>query len=244
MKFKTIIGDKTIANEQIALGNKSWPEFMQHDAVVEKYWPNLYSDFLEFQFAAFLEGIIAGVGNAIPVYWDDNFNKLPSRGLDWAMEKAVSDYKKELTPNLLVAVQILINPELQGMGLSYKLLDQMKQIAKNQGMKYIALPVRPTQKHLHALTSMEDYIKWTDQKGQAFDPWIRVHMKAGGEIARICSESMTIRGTVKDWEEWTGLTFQSSGQYIVEKALSPVNIDIEKDIGEYIEPNVWIIHSS
>lgn len=244
MKYKTIIGDKTIAQVQNELGKKSWPEFMQHDSIVEKYWPNLYTDFLDFQFAAYLEGMIAGAGNAIPIRWEDNFNKLPSRGLDWAMEKAVSDLEKKLTPNLLVAVQILINPELRSKGLSYDFLDLMKHVARTQGIKHIALPVRPTQKHLYPLTSIEDYIKWTNQKGEPFDPWIRVHMNAGGEIATICSESMTIKGTVNDWEEWTGLTFQSSGHYIVEKALSPVKIDIKENTGEYIEPNVWIMHST
>jgi hypothetical protein len=54
---------------------------------------------------------------------------------------------------------------------------------------------------------------------------------------------MTIRGTIKEWQEWTGLSFQSAGLYTIENALSPLNIDLEKGIGEYIEPNVCILHS-
>lgn len=242
MKYKTKIGDKSIEQEQYELGRKSWPEFMQHDSIVEKYWSSLYTDFLDIQFASYFDDKIAGVGNSIPIHWKDNFKNLPAGGLDWAMEKAVSDLEKELTPNLLVAVQILINPELRSKGLSYQFIDLMKQVARTQGIEYIALPVRPTQKHLYPLIDMEEYSKWTNQKGEPFDSWIRVHLNSGGEIVSICSKSMTIRGTVNEWEKWTGLTFQSSGLYTIEKALCPIEINIEKNFGEYIEPNIWIIH--
>ena len=120
----------------------------------------------------------------------------------------------------------------------------MKHIARTSGIEYLALPVRPTQKHLYPLVPMEEYILWTNENGESFDPWIRVHIKAGGMIASVCSESMAIRGKINEWEDWTGLSFQSSGLYTIGEALSPVNFDLEADIGEYIEPNVWIIHSS
>ena len=89
-----------------------------------------------------------------------------------------------------------------------------------------------------------DYLKWINQNGEPFDSWIRVHIKAGGKIVSICSESMTIKGSINDWQEWTGLKFQCSGLYTIDKALCPVRIDLDKNTGEYIEPNVWIIHST
>ena len=54
---------------------------------------------------------------------------------------------------------------------------------------------------------------------------------------------MTIRGTRAEWEKWTGLVFPQSGQYVVPGALIPITMDIEKDEGNYIEPNVWMQHS-
>jgi hypothetical protein len=216
---------------------------MQHDSIVEKHWSNLYTDFLDFQFAAYSEKDIVGVGNSIPIHYKGDFKDLPIRGLDWAMEKAVEDKKNGLTPNLIVGVQILINPELRSRGLSYELLDLMKHVARMQGISQIALPVRPTQKHLYPLISMLEYIGWTNPEAEPFDSWIRVHVKAGGKIVSICSESMTIRGVVDEWQKWTGLNFNSSGQYTIENALCPITIDLNKNLGEYIEPNVWIIHS-
>jgi len=244
MNYHTISGDKRIQQAQSELGKSAWPEFMQHDSLVEKHWPGLYSDFLDFQFAAFSERKIVGVGNAVPIHWDRELNYLPKGGLDWAMARAVEDYRIGLSPNLLVGVQILINPDLRNRGLSYEFIDLMKRIARTFGIEHIALPVRPTIKHEYPLVPMEEYIRWTNDKGDPFDPWIRVHIKAGGRITSVCSESMTIQGKVNEWEDWTGLSFQSSGLYIVKEALSPVCIDLEEDLGEYIEPNVWMIHSS
>ena len=237
-------GDIRIKQAQSELGKNAWPEFMQHDRIVEKHWPRLYSDFLDFQFAAISENDIVGVGNSIPVYWKGKFIDLPGRGLDWAMAKAVNDYRTELTPNLLVGVQILLRADQRNRGLSYDFLAYMKRVARDYGIKYIALPVRPVLKHLYPLTPMEEYMLWTNQKGEPFDPWIRVHWKAGGQIISVCPESMTIQGRVKEWQNWTGLSFQNSGLYIIEKALSPVLIDLEEDFGEYIEPNVWMVHST
>lgn len=89
---------------------------------------------------------------------------------------------------------------------------------------------------------MDDYINWQNKDGLPFDPWLRVHIKAGGKIIGICKKSMDVSGSVSEWEEWTDLIFPSSGDYVVDRALIPITIDKKKDIGKYIEPNVWIVH--
>ena len=243
MEYQIIIGDRIIEKDQVNLGKRSWPEFMQHDSIVEAQWSRLYTDFLDFQFAAYSENGIVGVGNSVPIHLEGDISNLPNNGIDWAMLKAVDDIQKKLTPNLLVGIQILINPELQSKGLSYKFLDLMKQVASTHGISNIAIPVRPTQKHFYPLMPMEEYLEKTNPKGEPFDPWIRVHIKAGGKINSICPESMIIKGTVDEWQAWTGTSFERSGTYTIEKALCPIHIDLGKNIGEYIEPNVWIIHS-
>ena len=55
---------------------------------------------------------------------------------------------------------------------------------------------------------------------------------------------MLISGSVREWEKWTGLKFPQSGEYVVEGALVPVNVDVEEDIGVYVEPNVWMVHET
>ncbi len=70
----------------------------------------------------------------------------------------------------------------------------------------------------------------------------RVHWKIGGRIARAAPKSMSVRGTVNDWEKWTDMSFPTSGKYVVPGALALVSIDRENNIGYHEEPNVWIIH--
>ncbi len=53
---------------------------------------------------------------------------------------------------------------------------------------------------------------------------------------------MYVPASVTDWQEWTGLMFPESGEYVIEGALTPIRIDLEKDLGEYIEPNVWVTY--
>jgi hypothetical protein len=53
---------------------------------------------------------------------------------------------------------------------------------------------------------------------------------------------MTIPGTLKEWEKWSGIKFFESGEYIVDGALNPVVINLEDNLGVYTEPNIWVLH--
>jgi len=240
----SITSDKeTVRKYQKELGDKSWPEFMQHDKIVEKFWPTLYDDFSEYQFAVFDNNKIVGVGNMIPLQWNGSISELPDGGVDWALEKASYDLKIGSKANLIVAMQILISNEYRGKGISVEMVRIMKRIAEKKNIRNIALPVRPTLKHKYPLIPMEDYINWRRGDGLAFDPWIRVHLNLGGRILGICKNSMNISGTIKEWEAWSGLDFPGDGDYIVNNAVIPVSINLKDNTGKYIEPNVWIIHS-
>ena len=76
-----------------------------------------------------------------------------------------------------------------------------------------------------------------------FDPWLRLHERLGAKLLRVAPASMTVEGTVAEWEEWAGMAFPESGDYPVPGALVPVEIDRERDRGVYVEPNVWMLHS-
>ena len=36
--------------------------------------------------------------------------------------------------------------------------------------------------------------------------------------------------------------FPETGPYVIGGALRPVEMDLERDLGVYIEPNVWMCH--
>jgi hypothetical protein len=53
---------------------------------------------------------------------------------------------------------------------------------------------------------------------------------------------MVITGTVAEWESWTEMLFPESGSYVVPDALGLVEIDCDRDIGTYLEENLWVQH--
>jgi hypothetical protein len=244
MEYEAIVGEGRIEGWQKALGAKIWPEFMQHDEIVNRHWPMLYADFMHFQYAVLAGDEIVGIGNSVPLNWQEPFTELPDSGLDWAMGKANTDFKSGAKANLLVGIEILINEKYQGRGMSFRMLEIMKGIAKTNGIAHVALPLRPTLKSRYPLIPIADYVGWRNPDGFPFDPWLRVHRKAGGEIMGICERSMEISGSVSDWEKWTGLEFPGSGDFVVDGALVPVSIDHGEKTGKYFEPNVWVVHKT
>jgi GNAT superfamily N-acetyltransferase len=220
-----------------------WPEFMYHDAVLERLFDRVISEYAEFQFYVWddeREEVVGG-GNAIPATWDGQAETLPDGGVDAVVEDRFTD--AAATPNVLCALQILIAPEYRGQALSSRMIQRMAEIGHAHGLDTLIAPVRPNLKHSYPLAPIESYIEWRRPDGALLDPWLRTHERLGAEIAKVASESMRIAGTVAQWEEWTELAFPESGSYVVPGALVPVEIDREQDEGLYVEPNVWMVHS-
>jgi hypothetical protein len=109
-------------------------------------------------------------------------------------------------------------------------------------MKSLVAPVRPTMKSTYPLIPIERYIHWSCEDGSPFDPWMRVHWKLGAQILAPMPKALHVQGTIAEWEEWTGMRFPESGDYVVPGALQPVQINIEDNLGHYEDPNVWMQH--
>lgn len=226
------------------ISEASWPEFMLHDPVANENWHELFDRFEEYQFALLDTGTdrMAAMGNSLPLHWDADVSALPEGGWDWVFLHAVEGHKQGITPNMQSAIQIAIHPDYQGQGLSTLMVNAMRGIAKSQGYKQLVAPVRPNQKSQYPLTSIDDYVKWTNDEDLPFDAWLRVHARAGAKLINPCHEAMVIRGTRVEWEAWTDLKFPQSGKYYIPGALNPMEMNVEKDEGVYIEPNVWMVH--
>jgi GNAT superfamily N-acetyltransferase len=217
----------------------AWPSFMLEDEVSNRCWGLLYERFGAFQH--FLvdtetDELVSEV-NAVPVELD--LDALPDRGWDEALEQGTTGTG---SPTVVSAIQVLIAPDRQGQGLSKLCLERMRETAVAHGYEHLVAPVRPSLKDRYPLVPIERYIRWTRPDGQLLDPWLRVHAGLGAELIGPCRESMTVTGSVADWEEWTGMVFPDSGDYVVRGALELVRIDREADRGTYVEPNVWMHH--
>jgi GNAT superfamily N-acetyltransferase len=226
------------------LTKEVWPEFMLHDQVANELWHELLDRFPEYQFALYdaQNKRVAGMGNSFPLRWEDPLENLPQGGWDWAFQEAVRNHKQGVEPNLHCAIQIVIRSDYQGRGLSAPMVKAVRAVTKSKGLQSLIIPIRPSEKSNYPLISMDDYITWKNERGLPFDAWLRVHVRAGGKMIKVCHKSKTVRGTRAEWEEWTDMKFPQSGEYVIPGALNPIEINVEKDNGIYIEPNVWMVH--
>ena len=213
-----------LARPVLELLAAGWPEFMQHDPAAQRHQGRIATELARFQVLLLDrdKDELAAAGVSIPFAWD----------------------QAEASPGQAhaSALSITVAPERRGQGLSRLVLGGLKDAAARAGLGTLVAPVRPTGKSAYPLTPMDRYVRWARSDGAPFDPWLRTHWRAGGELLGVCPASMEIAADVASWEAWTGLRFPESGPYVVPDALVPVEIDRERDLGRYVEPNVWLRH--
>jgi hypothetical protein len=226
------------------ISDEIWPEYNLHGDVLGPYWGRLFEEFADFQFALFdaeSQEVIAE-GHTVPCDWDGTTEGLGD-GIDAMIVAAFEARAAGRSPTALCALAAEVRPRFQGGGLANRMLDVMADIGRAARLDHLIAPVRPSLKHRYPITPIEQYLTWTRENGEPFDPWIRVHLRRGGTIAKPIPRSMSIAGTVADWERWTGMRFPGDGAYTFPDGLAPVEINHDRDRGSYWEPNVWIVHA-
>ena len=203
-----------------------------------------FDDFPDFQFALFddEQDEVLAEGHTLPCPWDGTTEGLGD-GIDAMTVAAFEAAASGRAPTALCAMAAEVDPRFQGSGLADRVLEAMSQVAREAGLGSLIAPVRPSFKDRYPITPIERYVAWTRADGEPFDPWIRIHTRRGGRIAKPIPQSLLITGTVGDWEQWTGMKFPESGEYVFPAGLAPVLIDRAQDVGTYWEPNVWIVHT-
>lgn len=215
----------------------TWEEFMHHDAVASVYWDRQYEQYPDLQlWLVDDDDRLIAESNAVVIPFGPD--ELPDDGWDAALERAFAGEP----PKAVSAIAISVGVEQRGRGLSTVMLDGMRTAVAARGFSDLVAPVRPSQKHLYPLTHIDRYVEWRRDDGKLFDAWLRTHEQAGAKLLRVAHRAMRISGSVADWESWTGMRFPESGSYVVRGALVPVEIDLERDEGVYVEPNVWMHH--
>lgn len=231
------------ANQLIQYRNTitySFPKFLFHSKAIINYWPKLEAIFPDFQIIMVnTQEQVMGIINSIPIYWNEPLTQLPDDGWDWLLMKGIHDYEQNIKPNCLGALQIIVNKNNLGKGYSKLLLTQGKLLKNKFDFENFIIPIRPTYKYKYPKMKMKDYMSFK-MDNKIYDPWIRTHLNNGAEIIKICHNAMNITGEIEFWEETINQKITKSGFYIVEGALNPVFMHIEKNEGEYREENIWI----
>lgn len=236
----TVLADEPALAEPMWAMESTWPEFMRHDPIGGTYYGNCTALFADYVLVGRDEdGEVVAVAHSVPFVLDGD--DLPSNGWDFAIRSGLLAAIRGETPNAVSAIEIAVRRDLQGTGLSGRMLAAMRDNAARHGYAELVAPVRPNGKSdIHE--PMSAYAFRTRDDGLPVDPWLRVHVRAGGVIDSVAPRSMVIPGTVEEWRDWTGLPFDATGPVEVPKALVPVWCDLEHGTATYVEPNVWVRH--
>ena len=230
--------------ERIAdLSAQIWPEYNMHGEVVGDYWPRLYEQFPDFQFVLYddEQDDVLAEGQTIPCAWDGAMSSL-GPGIDDTIVRAFALHKDGAPPNTLCALAAEIPPRNREKRLATVVLSGMAGIARSAGFGALIAPVRPNWKDRYPITPIETYVRWTRDDGSPLDPWIRVHVRMGATLGPVLPRSLRIIGTIAEWEAWTGMRLPESGEYVFPAGLATLHVDTDRNLGEYWEPNVWLVH--
>ena len=221
-----------------ALNRRSWPDFIMYGDTYR--WDRFYAGLSSFLLVLTdRNDLLIGGGFTVPVSWNGAMDDLPS-SIETIIESGLES--KGSGANTLIPVAAVVDKGARGQNLSAEILKQMKALAIRRGFSNLIVPVRPTWKARYPLQSIESYAAWRNKEGLLYDPWLRTHQRLGATVMTCANSTLTIKGTVEDWENWTGMVFPESGEYVVKHALQPVRIDIASNVGIYHDPNVWMQH--
>lgn len=223
-----------------------WPTFMRQDRMGALYYADpaaAYPEFVLIAVDANRQDRLVAKGFSVPFGWDrDPGGSLPPGGWQEVILLAALDRLAGQRGNLVSALEISIRPDLRGSGLSARMLAAMRRAAADAGYADLVAPVRPNAKHHCPDLPIHGYAAARRDDGLPVDPWLRVHVRAGGRIVGVSTSAMTIVGTLAEWRAWTGLPFAVTGPVYVPGALVPVHCDVVHDHAVYCEPCVWVHH--
>jgi GNAT superfamily N-acetyltransferase len=238
----SVLADRPDLVEAMWAMPNSWPEFMRHDPMGGLYYGNVVTRFAEFVLLGQDDtGEVVACAYAVPFVRDGG--ALPDNGWDFVIRSGLLASLRGQRPDAISAIEIAVRPDRQGSGLSHQMLAAMRTNAARRGFAELVAPVRPNGKaDVHE--PMTTYAFRVREDGLPVDPWLRVHVRAGGRIEKVAPRSMVVTGTLEEWREWTGLPFDRTGPVPVPRALAPVHCDVDHGVASYVEPNVWVVHAT
>ncbi|MFF3244378.1 N-acetyltransferase [Streptomyces sp. NPDC002870] len=223
----------------------TWPEFVINDPVGWANIGRIVAELPEYVLVATdPDGRVVGRAFSVPFQMAaEGRGGLPEGGWDQVMLWAFSDLRHGRTPDTVSAIEITVATDRQGRGISGRMLAALRENVRRLGFGELVAPVRPSAKSGEPYVLIEEYAHRTRAAdGLPDDPWLRVHVRAGGVVESVAPASMTVSGSLKQWRKWTGLPFEESGPVEVPGALVPVHCEAERGYAVYVEPNVWVRH--
>ena len=202
-----------------------WPDFVLADPIADLYFSRLDEVADHVLLAVDEHGRVLARALGVPFRMgaDVGRSDLPANGWDGVIRWAWLDALAGRVPTHLSALEITVAPDARRTGLATRMLEALRDSARDAGL--------------------QGYVARTRADGLPADPWVRLHVRAGGRVVGVCPTSMIVPGTLAQWRDWTGRALDTDGPTVVDRALVPVHVDLAHDYAVYVEPNVWVEHT-
>ncbi len=187
------------------------------------------------------DDMIVAAGWSVPLGWNGEPADLPTGYTD-SLACAVDGHRCGTEPDTLVIAAAQVHPDLRGRGAAGEMLTAMRGLAEQRGWARAIAPVRPTLKARLPVDTHRGVRGMDPRRRRPLDPWVRTHWRLGARIIGTAPRSQTMTGTVAEWEDWSGMAFPTSGEYVIPDGLATLRIDRDADRGTYVEPGVWLQH--
>jgi GNAT superfamily N-acetyltransferase len=139
---------------------ETWPAFIPHDPVGEALLSRVAEDFPRYCVVATDGDRVVARGLSVPFNTDlDGREETPDKGWDQVLVWAFRDRHHGHSPTAVSALEITVDTEYLGRGLSYGMLAALRDAAGRQGHNALLAPVRPTAKHLEPRIASYDRLR-------------------------------------------------------------------------------------
>lgn len=241
--IRTRADSEDLKKAAISIEQAAWSElgYLNYTRAHYELYTDLLNQYSEYQLCLVDEqtNYPVAAANCVPLSCSGS-DDLPPEGWDWVVESAASAKGPR---KMLGALAISVPAVHRSKGYARKMIRALLDLAEAKGLDGVVAPVRPSSKSRHPWVSIDDYVTWTDDKGCAFDPWLRSHLSSGGKLIGPCKRSMVVEEPIAFWETWSKQEYPESGAYAIEGALVPLEIDRDRGVGRYAEPNIWVTYA-
>jgi GNAT superfamily N-acetyltransferase len=228
-----------------SIEHAAWSDlgFLNYTHSHYEHYADLLDAYPEYQLCLVDEeaGYPVAVANSVPILCSGP-EDLPPEGWDWVVETAARN--KNGQANMLGALAVSVPAIHRSKGYARRMIRALLELAEHKKLGGVVVPVRPSAKVKHPWVPLREYITWTDPNGRIYDPWIRSHLASGGRMVGLAERSMVVCEPLPFWENWSKQHFERSGNYTIDGAIAPITIDVDRRIGTYEEPNVWVAYSA